>query len=107
MSCGHDNPPGNFFCRVCGEAIAHRRCQCGAAVGPDDTFCGRCGIELTAATAAVVRTAVRGDANDGRFSLEQMLAMAREENRFLETHKAYVTQDDIRKLVAKRKKKAK
>lgn len=43
---------------------------------------------------------------DHRFDLERLAAQAAEENQFLETtHKARVTQDDIRKLLAKRRKK--
>lgn len=43
---------------------------------------------------------------DHRFDLEKLSEMAEQENQYLETtHKARVTQDDIRKLLAKRRKK--
>ncbi len=43
---------------------------------------------------------------DHRFDLERLVQQAAEEKQFLEsTHKARVTQDDIRKLLTRRRKK--
>lgn len=86
--------------------MPHVRCRCGFIGGVGDVFCGRCGARL-AETADVLapdgRTFVDAD---HRFDLESLAKLAAEENQFLEsTHKARVTQDDIRKLLAKRRKK--
>lgn len=104
MSCAHSNPPGRAFCSTCGEPLPHVRCHCGFVAGAGDAYCGRCGAALVMADAAAPRRPVM-DA-DRRFDLERMAQQAAEENKYLETtHKARVTQDDIRKLLAKRRKK--
>lgn len=103
MSCSHSNPPGYAFCGTCGETLPHALCRCGFAAGVSDAFCGRCGAALVAVAGA---TSPRAMDADHRFDLERLAAQAAEENQFLETtHKARVTQDDIRKLLAKRRKK--
>lgn len=104
MSCSHTNPPGYAFCGTCGDVLPHARCRCGFVAGVDDAYCGRCGAALVMAADATPQRAVM-DA-DQRFDLERLAARAAEENKYLETtHKARVTQDDIRKLLAKRRKK--
>jgi hypothetical protein len=104
MTCSHSNPPGYAVCGTCGESLPHARCRCGFIAALNDAYCGRCGAALvTAAEAAPQRAAMDAD---HRFDLERLAAQAAEENKFLETtHKARVTQDDIRKLLAKRRKK--
>jgi len=102
MSCPHSNPAGYAFCGTCGEPLPHLRCRCGFAAGVNEAFCGRCGAALAAAEGAAP---ARGfmDA-DHRFDLERLAELASKENQFLETtHRARVTQDDIRKLLAKRR----
>lgn len=42
---------------------------------------------------------------DRRYNLEHLATQAAQDNLFLETDKARVTQDDIRKLLSKRRKK--
>jgi hypothetical protein len=104
VSCPHANPPGRAFCGTCGEALPHVRCRCGVVAGAGDAYCGRCGAELLMAGEAGQPRAVM-DARR-RFDLDQLAELAAQENKFLETtHKARVTQDDIRKLLAKRRKK--
>jgi uncharacterized Zn finger protein (UPF0148 family) len=102
MSCNHVNPAGYAFCATCGEALERARCRCGFVTGAGDIFCGRCGINLAeAATGAVTAAA---DA-DHRFDLEQLALQSAQEKQFMETtHKVHVTQDDIRKLLTKRRK---
>ncbi|MDD5300630.1 MAG: zinc ribbon domain-containing protein [Gallionella sp.] len=102
MSCNHINPAGYVFCGTCGIALEPTRCRCGFVAGAGDVFCGRCGISL-AEVAAGDGQAI-ADA-DHRFNLEQIVQQAAQEKQFLEsTHKVHVTQDDIRKLLAKRRK---
>jgi hypothetical protein len=79
------------------------RCHCGFVAGVGDIFCGRCGKNL----AEVANVGDRGAVdNDHRFDLERLALQAAQEKQFLEsTHKARVTQDDIRKLLTLRRKK--
>lgn len=104
MSCSHANPPGHTYCATCGETLPHARCRCGFVAGAGDAYCGRCGTALAMAGDEMPRQTAM-DA-DHRFDLECMVEQAARENKFLETtDKARVTQDDIRKLLAKRRKK--
>ena len=103
MNCNHINPAGYIFCGTCGGALEHVRCRCGFVAGVGDIFCGRCGASL--AEVAAVDGRVAADA-DHRFDLESLAQQAAQEKQFLETtHKARVTQDDIRKLLITRRKK--
>ena len=121
MSCNHPNPPGYSFCGSCGEELEVVRCRCGFVAAAGDLFCGRCGAGLIAdsfplpnppprgegANESLSEFGVNGTADfDHRFDLEHLVQQAAEENKFLKsTHKARVTQDDIRKLLATRRKK--
>jgi uncharacterized Fe-S cluster-containing protein len=68
-----------------------------------DIFCGNCGKNLLEVAAVDGRAGVD---NDHRFDLERLAQQAAQEKQFLEsTHKARVTQDDIRKLLTLRRKK--
>lgn len=103
MSCNHVNPPGYAFCGTCGRALDNPRCRCGFVGSAGDVFCGRCGTDISKAPASDALPIVDGDQ---RFDLESMVRQAANEKQFLEsTHKAHVTQDDIRKLLTKRRKK--
>jgi len=103
MTCDHGNPAGYAFCGTCGGALAHVRCRCGFVAASGDVFCGRCGTSLTKAAAADGQVIV---AADHRFNLVRLAKQAAQEKHFLEsTHKVRVTQDDIRKLLTKRKRK--
>jgi hypothetical protein len=103
VKCTHLNPVGYVFCGTCGGALEHVRCRCGFVAGAGDVFCGRCGINLVGVAAVDGQTAV--DINH-RFDLEHLAQLAGQEKKFLETtNKARVTQDDIRKLLTKRRKK--
>ena len=54
--CGHENPPGNRFCDLCG--ISHRRCpRCEAPNRDDAKFCGACGVRLAGDVVGVARPA--------------------------------------------------
>ena len=103
MSCNHANPAGYAFCATCGSALDRPRCLCGFAASPGDAFCGRCGAPLSASGAA-------GEARpmtdaDHRFDLLHLAELAEQEKKYMETtHKVRVTQDDIRKLLASRRK---
>lgn len=101
MSCNHANPAGYSFCGSCGEALDVRRCRCGFIAAAGDLFCGRCGVNLT------VVQALRGTVeHEHRFDLDDLIQQAAQEHKFIEsTHKVRVTQDDIRKLLATRRKK--
>lgn len=103
MTCKHVNPAGYVFCATCGGALEPARCRCGFVVAAGDVFCGRCGANLAESAAG----AGKGSANaDHRFDLEFLAQQAAQERQFLEsTNKARVTQDDIRKLLTKRRKK--
>lgn len=104
MSCLHTNPSGYAFCGTCGVELPHTRCRCGFAANVNDVYCGRCGVSLIKALDPASPRGVM-DA-DHRFDLERLAAQANEEHKFMETtHSARVTQDDIRKLLAKRRKK--
>jgi len=103
MNCNHINPAGYLFCGTCGVALEHVRCRCGFVAGRGDIFCGRCGANLAEIAAGDGLAAVD---TDHRFDLERMALQAAEERQFLEsTDRARVTQDDIRKLLAFRRKK--
>lgn len=106
MTCNHTNPAGHVFCGTCGELLPHLLCRCGFVGGVNETYCGRCGASLTEGgrqTGEGARVAIDAD---HRFDLEKMAEMADQEQQYMETtHKARVTQDDIRKLLAKRGKK--
>lgn len=102
MSCNHTNPQGYQFCGRCGEPLNAVRCRCGFVTAVGDAFCGRCGASLAEEVAAAGRPTVDADQ---RFDLESLMQQAAQENKFLETtHKARVTQDDIRKLLSARRK---
>lgn len=104
MTCPHSNPPGYAVCGTCGEALPHVRCRCGFIAAVSDAYCGRCGVELAVAADAT-SPPIMVDA-DHRFDLERLAEQAVQENKFLETtNKARVSQDDIRKLLAKRRRK--
>jgi hypothetical protein len=103
MSCSHLNPAGYVFCGTCGDALKKVRCSCGWVVGIGDFFCGNCGKILLETPPVDGKTAVD---NNHRFDLESLARQAAQEKQFLETtHKARVTQDDIRKLLTLRRKK--
>ena len=79
------------------------RCICGFVTGMGDVFCGNCGKNLLEVAAVDGQAGVD---NDHRFDLERLAQQAAQEKQFLEsTHKARVTQDDIRKLLTLRRKK--
>lgn len=103
VSCAHANPTGYLFCASCGATLDPVRCRCGFVVALGDAFCGRCG---TAAVAIVAGNGEPRTATDHRLDLEQLAQRAAQEKQFLESSdKARVTQDDIRKLLAVRRKK--
>lgn len=103
MSCNHTNPAGYIFCGSCGEALDPVRCRCGFVAAAGDVFCGRCGASLTV---AVTQGGQGATDADHRLDLEHLVQQAAQENQFIEsTHKARVTQDDIRKLLTTRRKK--
>lgn len=103
MNCNHTNPAGYAFCGTCGCALEYVRCRCGFIAGTGEIFCGRCGAALT----EVASGNDRGVADvDHRFDLELLAQQAAKEKQYLEsTHKARVTQDDIRKLLTRGRKK--
>lgn len=101
MSCSHTNPAGYLFCGQCGEALDPARCRCGFAAATGDSFCGRCGASLAAGEMRGGRVV---DV-DHRIDLAHLAQQAAQEKQFLETtHKARVTQEDIRKLLSTRRK---
>lgn len=103
MSCNHANPAGYVFCATCGGVLEHVRCRCGFVAGASDIFCGRCGIDLAGVAAGEGRAIADADR---RFDLEHLAQQAAQEKQFLETtDKVRVTQDDIRKLLTRRRKK--
>ncbi len=103
MNCNHNNPAGYVYCGKCGVALEPARCRCGFVAGTGDIFCGRCGTSL--AEVAVEDGGAAVDA-DLRFDLVHLSQQAAQEKLYLETtHKARVTQDDIRKLLTVRRKK--
>ncbi len=104
MACKHDNRAGYVFCGTCGAPVAHVRCRCGFICGMSDIYCGRCGDRLAETQRAGGKAGSAAVAADGRFDLERMAALTAREGRNLEIHKAHVTQEAIRKLVAKRRK---
>ena len=102
MSCNHVNPAGYVFCGTCGGALDHARCRCGFVAVAGDVFCGRCGANLAEVAAGVGQSAVNAD---HRLDLERLMKQAAQEKHLESTQKARVTQDDIRKLLTKRRKK--
>lgn len=102
MSCNHGNPPGYLFCGTCGEALDPPRCRCGFAAGAGEKYCGRCGASLAEGRAGKPSGAIDAER---RFDIEHLAQQAEQENKYLETtHKARVTQDDIRKMLSVRRK---
>lgn len=76
-------------------------CRCGFVATASDLFCGCCGASLAEVADGNERNAVA----DHRFDLEHLSQQAAQEKQFLEsTDKVRVTQDDIRKLLASRRK---
>jgi rRNA maturation protein Nop10 len=71
--------------------------------------CPHCGVPLHggAAVAAPPREAPYDQHEPTRYDLEQLATLASSEKAYDETVKVRVTQEDIRKLVEKRKKKPK
>jgi hypothetical protein len=101
VSCSHSNPAGYQFCGSCGEALNPVHCRCGFSAAANDIFCGRCGASLLELANGNAQDAVA----DHRFNLEHLAQQAAQEKQFLEsTDKVRVTQDDIRKLLASRRK---
>src|SRR5262245_48296312 len=45
-SCGHDNPPENHFCAMCGNQLAVACPRCSTPAPPGARFCGACGADL-------------------------------------------------------------
>ncbi|MDX8398898.1 MAG: zinc ribbon domain-containing protein [Gallionellaceae bacterium] len=104
MSCNHVNPDGYLFCAHCGQSLEPVRCRCGFVTARGDVFCGRCGVSLSEEVAARANKSAMDV--DHRFNLENIVQQAAQEKKFIESvHKAHVTQDDIRKLLAARRKK--
>lgn len=68
-------------------------------------FCPRCGEPLEARAAPA--SAVQGRDVPLRYDLEELAKLAVSEKAYDETVKVRVTQEEIRKLVEKRRKKAK
>jgi len=103
MSCNHANPAGYLFCGSCGEELEPQRCRCGFVAAAGDVYCGRCGSGLLADTAQ----SQKGAANsEHRFDLEYLVQQAAQENKLATSeNKARVTQDEIHKLLAARRKK--
>ena len=106
MACKHDNRAGYVFCGTCGVPVAHVRCRCGFICGTSDIYCGRCGDRLAETQRAADPAQSAAVEADGRFDLERMAALTARESKNLGGYQAHVTQDAIRKLVAKRKKTA-
>lgn len=103
MNCNHINPAGYVFCGTCGGALECIRCRCGFVTGAGDVYCGRCGANLDVVAAGGSLLVVDAD---NRLDLERLAQQAAQEKQFLETtNKARVTQDDIRKLLTRRRKK--
>jgi len=105
MGCKHSNPSGYAFCAVCGEPLAYKRCRCGFVCSDRDSFCGQCGAELSNIDSTRKKGSAPIEDADHRLDLGQLAELAAQENQYAETQKVRVTQDDIRKLLAKRKKK--
>lgn len=106
MACKHDIRAGCVFCGTCGAPVAHVRCRCGFVCGMSDVFCGGCGNRLAESQRAADEAESAAVEADGRFDLERMAALTAREGKNLESHQAHVTQETIRKLVAKRRKTA-
>ena len=106
MACKHENRAGYVFCGTCGAPVAHVRCRCGFICGMSDIYCGRCGNRLAETQRAADKAGSAAVEADGRFDLERMTALAAKEGKNLESYQAHVTQETIRKLVAKRRKTA-
>lgn len=106
VSCNHSNPAGYVCCGKCGEPLEVMRCRCGFVAASGDAYCGRCGVNLTVEVAR--SGTVQADAKH-RYDLEflvQQAALEQQELPFHESNqKVRVKQDDIRKLLALRRKK--
>ncbi|MDQ6979068.1 MAG: zinc ribbon domain-containing protein [Mariprofundaceae bacterium] len=100
MSCGHDNPEGQAFCCQCGAILAHRSCSQHHANPATAAFCGTCGESLTAQ-----EESSGSDHNPHfiRFDLRQMLREAEFDAHQAIASKEVVSQEDIRKLLEKRR----
>lgn len=99
MTCNHASPAGYAYCGTCGAQLERARCRCGFVAAPGDVFCGRCGTSLAEVAVAAAAAA------EHRFDLEQLAQQAAQEKQFIEsTHKVRVAQDDIRKLLTRRRK---
>lgn len=99
MSCNHTSTSiGRAFCNECGMPVDHRRCVCGNICAALDRFCSVCGFPLKEIDAVVQ------SGKGKRFDLEKITKVANFEAALSEAHKARVSQDDIKKLLARRRK---
>ncbi|MBN1386072.1 zinc-ribbon domain-containing protein [Candidatus Woesearchaeota archaeon] len=48
QKCGKENREHDSFCRNCGESTGREafECECGADVGKEDNYCGKCGMKF-------------------------------------------------------------
>jgi len=99
MSCGHDNPQGQAFCWQCGATLAHRNCSQHHTNPATALFCGTCGESLTTQE----HSTVNHEANFIHFDLRHMLREAEHDAHQAIASKEVVSQEDIRKLLEKRR----
>lgn len=103
MKCKHTNPAGYAYCATCGSELNAVRCRCGFIAAAGDAYCGRCGINLSETIAKSGKLVVDAD---HRLDLVQLAEQAAQEQLVLEsTTKVRVNQDDIRRLIGRRRKK--
>ncbi|MDD4928353.1 MAG: zinc ribbon domain-containing protein [Gallionella sp.] len=106
MICGHANPAGYAYCGKCGQALDVVRCRCGFVAALNDVFCGRCSISLTLEIAGEASLSAAVEHRHDLDVLVQQAALEKQEKQISGTdHKVRVKQDDIRKLLALRRRK--
>jgi hypothetical protein len=81
--------------------LAHRQCTCGFICAVDEKFCGRCGSPLG------INEISSQNPMEKRLNLEQIMAAAVQDENLSDAQKVRVNQEDIRKLLASRKRKPK
>ncbi len=97
MNCQHEDSMGLPYCRQCGVQLAGRQCSA-HHFNPDDAlFCGQCGEDLRHRQVEAETTAFL------RFDLRLMLREAEEDEHQAIIRKEMVSQEDIRRLLKKRR----
>ena len=106
MACSHSPKPGYAFCGECGQPSDGPRCPCGFVGVMGERFCGRCGRDFRSEGAGLMNAA--GSAPARPFpnlpDLARLVAQAAaDQGLAVPERKTRLDQDDIRKMIRRRR----